>query len=662
MSLKEQNIETLEIDDFTGGWSQSRTPQSNQSPDTLNCQTKNSTLTHSNGEIPLESGQVVSVDSTDPIYGLIINESTKDIIARTPTKLYRIDNVTIPFNLPPTDITASINLLTPDHPTSTTMYNDALIGCDPNSDCWRVVGNSDAVGIDATGPESAYCCGVFKDRLIFAGIKYAGAWYPTAVVYSDQDDANGWDVAFQRWELETDKTEYCCHVSQMANDLFIYKTNSIAKISGYPPYDWVVERTYVNGIGPLSTGATQRCFLQTKSQLLEVDIFLAYTGLYAFDGEAVFPLPYTQDNTALKDFWKSILWNSTSLNRVVSVYDKANGLYKVWFTDGTSGSIQGIVYDCINNSLWPLSTPDLPYSAAFSIVPDDTNDLAHHVIYGHSNGLITRETSDDPYIPSATTLITNGDMELDANWTTYDPDAAGTVTNERSAVFSYINDYSRHILLGAGASSGGAYQTVAGLTVGNVYRVSCFVKQTIADKSSIVIRSGSTEIASASSDGNAPWEHISVSFVATATSADIHLEVDDVASEAYFDHIQMFLCSREVYYKTPLLDMDSKYTKKLMKESGVEHKCVDNSSFKVTATYDDGAASSSAVSINQSATSSETFRISPLTTATEGIVGDSFRQVQYTLELISSSNLHPTWEISALVMAYTPTGTVWLFN
>jgi len=662
MSLKDANIEPIEFKDFTGGWSQSRTPNPNQSPDTLNCQTKNSKLTHSNGETALESGQVLPVDSTVPIYGIHINESTKDIICRTDTELHRIDNVTIPFNLTTTDITSGINLGIPDHPTSSVMYNDALIGCDPNSDIWRVVGNSDAVSINASGPESAYACGVFKDRLVFAGIKYAGAWYPTAVVYSDQDDANGWDVAFQRWELETDKIEYCCHVSQIGEDLFVYKTNSIAKISGYPPYDWVVDRTFINGIGPMSTGAVQRCFIQAQSQLLEVDIFLAYTGLYAFDGSSLMALPFSQDNTALKDFWNSILWSSTSLNRVASTYDKANGMYKVWFTDGNAGSIQGIAYDCINNSVWPLSSPSVPYSAACTITPDDTHDLADHVVYGHDNGLVTRETSLHPLIPSTTQLITNGGMELDSDWTTYDPTASGTVTNERSAIFEYKNTYSRHILLGAAATSGGAYQTIAGLTVGNVYEVSCFVNQTVADTSQIVVRAGTTTLATGYSDSSSPWENIKTSFVATATSVNIHLEVITVGSEAYFDHIQMFDMTRNVYYKTPILDMDSKYTKKIMKESGVEFECIDDSSFTVEATYDDGRDTSTTSSINQSALSTESSRISSLTTSSAGIAGKQFRQVQYTLSLTTTSNLVPNWEISALVMAYTPTGSIWLFN
>ena len=124
----------------------------------------------------------------------------------------------------------------------------------------------------------------------------------------------------------------------------------------------------------------------------------------------------------------------------------------------------------------------------------------------------------------------------------------------------------------------------------------------------------------------------------------------------------MFDMTRNVYYKTPILDMDSKYTKKIMKESGVEFECIDDSSFTVEATYDDGRDTSTTSSINQSALSTESSRISSLTTSSAGIAGKQFRQVQYTLSLTTTSNLVPNWEISALVMAYTPTGSIWLFN
>jgi len=663
MTLKDANIEITERTDFSGGWSRSRRPEPNESPDCLNVIAVDDKLTHISGETLLESGQVYQPSALNEVYSTSIHENTADIIVQTADKLYRITNVTSPLNLAPSDITGSVTFAIPSFHPSTVHYNDNLIGTDPNNPIWTVGETGNATEVGGTAPQSAYALGVFKDRLIAAGIKLAGTWYYTAVVYSDSDDSSSFDTTFNRWEIETDSKEYCVHVSQLGNDLFIYKTNGIARISGFPPYDWTVERAYINGIGPVGRDCVKRGYLVIKGNAVEVDFFISYSGLYAFDGSSLIQLPFGKDKDYFRSFWKDILWDTVGPHWVTAAFDEDNGYYKVYFTEGCNGSIKGIIYDAVNNTIWPITAPAIPNTMAFGIVPSDTDDLHHHIIYGHSNGTITRETETSSLCHTGSDLVTNGSMEDDSNWTLYDPDTTGTVSNTRDSGQSYNGTYSRRITLGAGSTTGGAYQTIAGLTVGSIYRVYGRVKQEVDATSSIIIKdSTGAVIASASPSGSFPWEDMAVTFVATTTSMSIYLTVITLASDSYFDLIQLFELDRNVYYKSAIMDMGSEYTAKTIKEMGIEHSTSSNSAFTVRVDYDDDIAGYHDIAINQTPTATETSRVSPCTSTSDGISGKVFRRCQVTLTLANTTYSTPNWEISAILMSYNPISTRYLFS
>ncbi len=69
-------------------------------------------------------------------------------------------------------------------------------------------------------------------------------------------------------------------------------------------------------------------------------------------------------------------------------------------------------------------------------------------------------------------LVTNGDMELDANWANYGTPAA----NVRSSGQQQTLDYSRKVTLGGVGAWGGIQQTISGLTLGASYLITCWVR------------------------------------------------------------------------------------------------------------------------------------------------------------------------------------------
>lgn len=169
------------------------------------------------------------------------------------------------------------------------------------------------------------------------------------------------------------------------------------------------------------------------------------------------------------------------------------------------------------------------HNATYSrhIVADDDNEGIRQEITGLIIGS-TYKLSGWAYMASGAT-VTNGDMELDSDWS-----SVGTpTTNERSDAESMGGTYSRHIV--ADADNEGVTQSITGLTIGTEYHFSCWVKIPAASANGVTFEFGGTVLDSTSVKDT--WTFLSGSFTATATSHNLQILSAGGAAEFYADDV-----------------------------------------------------------------------------------------------------------------------------
>jgi len=145
----------------------------------------------------------------------------------------------------------------------------------------------------------------------------------------------------------------------------------------------------------------------------------------------------------------------------------------------------------------------------------------------------------------ATEYVTNGDMELDSNWS----DVNSPETNERSSTSPHGGTYCRHVI-DSTPSYGGIRNTAFTSITGKTYRITCWYKLVSGILRVVWTRGVDGSGINLVSMGPAPaWSYFTYDYKETSggTNASIVFinNSNSVASEFYIDDVSV----KEIYYK-----------------------------------------------------------------------------------------------------------------
>jgi hypothetical protein len=161
--------------------------------------------------------------------------------------------------------------------------------------------------VNANMSTAKYVC-LYNNYLFFANVTVDGVYYPTRVYWSDINNTLSWSAA--NWiEVAKNDGQEITGLKVLADRLVIYKTQSIYALfyTGDADIPFILP-------GGGKTNSHVGCISPWSIQ--EVDnehIFLAFDGIYMFDGNSSKKISYRLDKVFLEDISKSMLSKSVSM-------------------------------------------------------------------------------------------------------------------------------------------------------------------------------------------------------------------------------------------------------------------------------------------------------------------------------------------------------------
>ncbi len=396
-------------------------------------------------------------------------------------------------------------------------FNNFIIGTNRNDNTWVWDGLTTNVTDISAAPRGKWVTS-FNGVLCIGNVIIGSDSFKTRIYFSNFNDHLTWDLVNNFWEFETSDAQEITGILQLGSKLVVYKEDSIGIVSGYGFSSWTVDRSFRKGIGCVSgyTVAPARIFI--NNTMREVHIFLGKDGIYAFDGSEVIRL-----SDKIKEYFKQ--QNQALFNQAVGAYYGSREQYYVFFP-GLASTLnnRGLIYDTRKGGFWPLT----PFNVdACSTVRDDTSNL-EQLWMGDYNATIRRLNESVNSVETQTELFTNGNMELDANWTSF----GGPGTNERSGAQFFNGTFSRHAI--TTAVNQGFYQDIT-TVVNNRYRITSAIRVAIGDcycrKTDIagtnIVRAQRVAILNT-------WLLVTLEFTATATTSRIEFLSDGTAVSEFF--------------------------------------------------------------------------------------------------------------------------------
>ena len=126
-------------------------------------------------------------------------------------------------------------------------------------------------------------------------------------------------------------------------------------------------------------------------------------------------------------------------------------------------------------------------------------------------------------------LVTNGDMELDANWL----DWGTIVTEERSSTQAHSGTYSRHIVTNAGTE--GTYQNIT-TVVGKSYKFTGWIYGVTNNTRLFAYDATGSYRNSSAVGATSTWTFVEWTFIAEETTTSIGTNGQNASGEWYFDN------------------------------------------------------------------------------------------------------------------------------
>ena len=579
MSRERYRYAKINLDDLSGGLNSnplSKSVKDNELTDCLNTIWYDGSLRSPPG-FYRHSGQLGGSGSSAKINGIadfLQRDGDQFLVTATDSDIFYYDTSTHVW----TSIKGGLTIS--DAKWQFIVQNDILIGTNytdaPIS--WTGTGNVSALA--GTPPDQAKYVAGYNSRAVLANCVYGGAHAPASVFYSDVDDPESWNTTTQEWSFDTDDGQEITGVKQIGEKLLVFKSNSVGYVSGYDLQTWFVNRAWRKGVGCVSGYTIRNAYLVVGSAIKEVLVFMSQSGLRAIDeAGTIYYLPTFQSGEEYKCYeYFDTLNNAVLPSAVGSFYRKRGWIFMFYGSSGSNDNDIGCIYDYGHNSLWPLDGINANCTAEVYNPTTEEYDL----YIGSNDGIIYYLSETLKGFEDSTELVTNGDMELDANWTSY-----GTPTsNSRDNGQAYSGTYSRKVV--TDAADEGIYQDIT-TEVGKKYRAwgyayvsagECYIEKQDTD---------GTDTATGSSSDASTWTRVSLEFTATSTTSRIIFRNDTTAASTFYvDDASVRCVEVESYAETKYYDLGSEQEVKYMREAVPLISATDTGGMTVTLTYNKG--------------------------------------------------------------------------
>lgn len=456
-----------------------------------------------------------ATDKINGIHDFQLRDGTQQLVVVTESDIFRRNGTNW------TSIVGALVVSDARHQLIT--FNDSTIGTNLDDAPWAWPGAGNAAALGG-GPPSAKWITVFQNRVILANANVGGSLFPARAYYSAVDDATSWDTTNRVWDFEIDDGDELTGVLPLRQSLVFYKRNSISLLSWDGYSTPVIDHQYKKGVGCVSGYTVKHARIFINEIMREGHIFLGEDGLFFFDGSEV-----TRLSDKAKDFLKS--QNTQRFSEAVAEFYKPLDQYCLFFTSsGETANDSGLIYDTRRGGIWPI---DGFRANAVALVENSSTGI-EDLLFGSYDSLVYQLSESNNGLEQETELVTNGSMELDANWT----DFGSPSTEERSGAQFFNGSFSRHVITDAVLE--GTYQDIT-TVVGAHYRITAAVRP----------ESGEVRIAKQDTDGTdatngttistlAAWTVTTVDFIATSTTSRIIAQcVSTAASEFYVDDVSV---------------------------------------------------------------------------------------------------------------------------
>lgn len=571
MGQEQTGIQGIELIDFSGGLNSNRISSFVEDRDSINCRNvfyDRSFLRYVYGATRVNS-TIDGVDKSENV-NLIHDYQKRNgdayEVVVSGDKLFYKNVLAWP------DITGTATIADELHTAIT--FNDIMVGTSLNSTTYKWTGTGGAANLGGSPPSGKYIT-TFNGRAVIANVDVGGTKYPLRAYYSEIDNVESWDTTDDYWEFESDDAQQITGILQLGQNLIVYKNNSISIVSGYGLSTWQVDRDFIKGVGCVSGHTLKAARLLVNNQIVTAHIFLGRDGLYAFDGSTV---------TLLSDKVRDYLneQNTARFEYACGVYNTTFNHYVCFLTaSGESQNNAGFIYIPKDRSVWPI----YGFNAnCVSNVLNQTTKL-EEVHFGSNDSIVRKINNSTQQLENNTELVTNGSMEIDANWTSY----GSPTTNARSGTQFLHGTYSRRVVTDAVGE--GIYQDIT-TVVGKTYNIVAFI-YTVSGEGTLVKTDtdGSNSVTTTSTTTGAAWARIELQFTATATTSRIIISnKTTAASEFFVDDVSCRKVDFLAFWDSKWFDFGDPQEMKLLRECIVYSKTNDDSivSFRARTDYSTG--------------------------------------------------------------------------
>ena len=380
-----------------------------------------------------------SIDAGEPIDGLywVITTAIRKPIAICNAKAYRMDSLDGTWD----DITGAVTITPDKHFDFETFIGYALMTNDWDVPLkWSGAGNLEALTIP-TGLTRAKFVTQFQNYAFLGNVVVSGTDRPSRFYFSGLRDIDTW-TATDFYEVSMLDGEEITGMKVLGDRLVVYKTSSI----------YIVTFTGNNDIPFTITKSKSSVGCIAPYSIQEVNnnhVFLAYDGVYIFDGNNSYKLS-EKINPTINALAK------THLEDAVSMYQKDKNRY--WLGVATSSTNDTVLtWDSFNNA-WSKYKGINASSMNMFLV----DGVEQRPYFGDYGGFVYRcDTGDDDYPSNTKTAI---DAYYWTNWKyfadltdskgfphiyIYHQDEASTLTFGYSYDFSTTADYSNTFTMNA---------------------------------------------------------------------------------------------------------------------------------------------------------------------------------------------------------------------
>ncbi len=337
----------------------------NESPDLKNIDfDKFGSFGQRNGYTALNTTAVTADTRIDGLFWFMTPTLRKPIMA-CGTKIYRMDSLDGTWD----DITGAASI------TGGYRFDfENFVGTAIMTNDWDVplkwTGSGDVVELDVpTGLTRAKFVTKFQNYCFLANVVVGGVDMPSRFYFSGLRDITSWSL-LDFYEISKDDGEEITGFKVLGDRLVVYKTNSIYIVSftGNADIPFVINKTnsHVGCIAPYSI-----------QEINNGHVYLAYDGVYFFDGNNSYKLSDKISNTILG-------YSQANFANAVSMYQKNKNRY--WLSFATSSDNDRVItWDSFNNA-WSLYTGMNPSAMAIFLV----DGVEERPYFGDYSGFVYR--------------------------------------------------------------------------------------------------------------------------------------------------------------------------------------------------------------------------------------------------------------------------------